>query len=132
MLRLQYSILQIYIMTYFKFSEFVNSKISDSLNLDNTPLSPYVLGNLASLWYTLDLIRKELGFPIIINSAYRCVKLNQVVGGVKNSLHLKGRAADIRTNYEKMQKLRDILQRYYNNGDLSEFKDYTTYFHVAL
>lgn len=121
-----------YIMTYFKFSEFVNSKTADSLNLDNTPLSPYVLGNLASLWYTLDLIREELGFPIIINSGYRCAKLNQAVGGVKNSLHLKGRAADIRTNYENMQKLRDILLRYYNNGDLSELKDYSTYFHVAL
>lgn len=121
-----------YIMTYFKFSEFVNSKTADSLNLDNTPLSSYVLGNLASLWYTLDLIREELGFPIIINSAYRCAKLNQAVGGVKNSLHLKGCAADIRTNYENMHKLRDILLRYYNNGDLSELKDYSTYFHIAL
>jgi uncharacterized protein YcbK (DUF882 family) len=38
------------------------------------------------------------GTAIIINSAYRCGKHNKAVGGVENSAHVKGLAADIRCN----------------------------------
>ena len=34
--------------------------------------------------------------PIIITSGYRCKKHNKAVGGVRNSQHLLGRAADIK------------------------------------
>ena len=34
--------------------------------------------------------------PIIINSGFRCDSVNRKVGGVKNSQHLFGQAADIR------------------------------------
>jgi hypothetical protein len=43
----------------------------------------------------LELLRAKLGKPIIINSAYRCPIHNKQVGGVKNSQHLQGKAADI-------------------------------------
>ena len=36
------------------------------------------------------------GGPIIINSGFRCEAVNRQVGGVKNSQHLIGQAADIR------------------------------------
>jgi hypothetical protein len=36
-----------------------------------------------------------MGKPIKISSGYRCEKLNKAVGGVYNSQHLKGQAADI-------------------------------------
>ncbi len=48
------------------------------------------------LMHTLDIIRKELDFPLIINSAYRCEYWNEKVGGSKNSGHLTGEAIDIR------------------------------------
>lgn len=41
--------------------------------------------------------RKEI--PILINSGYRCPALNKAVGGVPNSQHLTGQAADIRIPY---------------------------------
>ena len=41
-------------------------------------------------------LRDLIGQPIIINSGCRCMKHNLAVGGVKNSLHVKGKAADIR------------------------------------
>lgn len=44
----------------------------------------------------LDEIRAELGKPIFINSAIRCPEHNSAVGGVTNSQHLLGKAADIR------------------------------------
>lgn len=44
----------------------------------------------------LDKIRKEWGSPILISSWYRPPAVNQAVGGVSNSQHIYGRAADIR------------------------------------
>ncbi len=47
---------------------------------------------------TLDQIREMLGVPIIINSGIRCTTHNANVGGVANSQHLYGRAADLHAN----------------------------------
>lgn len=43
----------------------------------------------------LDPVREAYGRPIVVNSGYRCDKHNAAVGGVKNSQHLVGQAADI-------------------------------------
>jgi hypothetical protein len=43
----------------------------------------------------LEPLRVAMGKPIKISSGYRCEKLNKAVGGVYNSQHLKGQAADI-------------------------------------
>lgn len=44
----------------------------------------------------LEPLRERWGQPLLINSGYRSAKLNAHVGGVSNSYHLKGLAADIR------------------------------------
>ena len=38
----------------------------------------------------LDPLRELYGKPIIVNSGYRCIKLNKAIGGAKNSQHLVG------------------------------------------
>ena len=43
----------------------------------------------------LQKIRNHFGKPITINSAYRNAAYNRKVGGVSNSQHVKGTAADI-------------------------------------
>ena len=43
----------------------------------------------------LQALRNLIGKPIIINSATRCKAHNEAVGGVPNSQHVQGRAADI-------------------------------------
>ena len=43
----------------------------------------------------LDPAREKFGKPIIVNSGYRCPKHNTAVGGVANSQHTRGEAADI-------------------------------------
>lgn len=43
----------------------------------------------------LDDIRERIGQPITINSGYRCEPHNKGVGGVSNSQHCLGTAADI-------------------------------------
>tara|TARA_R110000803_G_scaffold136534_3_gene203427 strand:+ start:802 stop:1164 length:363 start_codon:yes stop_codon:yes gene_type:complete len=43
----------------------------------------------------LDIARDIAGFPFIINSGFRSIAHNKKVGGVKNSSHLMGWAADL-------------------------------------
>lgn len=58
----------------------------------------------------LEPARKIAG-PIIINSGFRNPKINKRVGGVSNSQHLDGCAADITTKYEsQFPKLVEFLK----------------------
>ncbi|MDY6148972.1 MAG: D-Ala-D-Ala carboxypeptidase family metallohydrolase [Porphyromonas sp.] len=43
----------------------------------------------------LDELRERLGRPVIVSSGYRCPVHNRNVGGVYNSQHVNGTAADI-------------------------------------
>lgn len=43
----------------------------------------------------LNDVREHFNSPVSINSAHRCHKHNESIGGSKNSYHLSGRAADI-------------------------------------
>lgn len=79
---------------YFSLSEFLNSATAKRLGIDNTP-SFEVVDNLNKLADYLDVIREKVGKPILISSGYRCPVLNKAVGGVANSQHIKGLAADL-------------------------------------
>lgn len=79
---------------YFRLSEFLNSATARRLRIDNTP-SFEVVDNLNKLADYLDVIREKVGKPILISSGFRCPVLNKVVGGVANSQHQKGLAADL-------------------------------------
>ena len=50
----------------------------------------------ASLMDGLDCIRTTVGKPVIVTSGYRSPSRNTAVGGVVGSLHVSGRAADIK------------------------------------
>lgn len=47
------------------------------------------------LMHVLDAIRSVIGQPIYVNSGYRCPVHNANVGGVPNSQHVDGTAADL-------------------------------------
>lgn len=56
----------------------------------------YPAGNTsAKLLTILEKIRAHYGKPVTIRSGQRCKKRNAQVGGVSNSMHTKGKAADI-------------------------------------
>lgn len=79
---------------YFSLAEFIHSATAKRLNIDNTPTFE-IVDNLNRLADYLDNIREKLGRPILISSGYRCPVLNKAVGGVANSQHQKGLAADL-------------------------------------
>lgn len=79
---------------YFSLAEFINSATAKRLNIDNTPTFE-IVDNLNRLADYLDGIREKLGKPIRISSGFRCPVLNKAVGGVANSQHQKGLAADL-------------------------------------
>lgn len=81
---------------HFKLSEFTRSATATARKIDNTP-SKEVISNLKALCQNvLEPLRAFAGQPIIIGSGYRSPALNKAVGGVKNSQHMTGEAADIR------------------------------------
>jgi zinc D-Ala-D-Ala carboxypeptidase len=79
----------------FTLEELTASETAMRNGLDNTP-GPVAYQNLVRLANFLEEVRKVLGKPIMINSAYRGPEVNKHVGGSKNSQHMVGCAADIR------------------------------------
>jgi len=81
--------------THFKLSEFSRSTTAEALKIDNT-IPEELIPNIKALCENiLEPLREHAGKPIIISSGYRCPKLNRTVGGVPNSKHQTGEAADI-------------------------------------
>lgn len=82
-------------MKYFTIKELCASNTAKAKGIDNTPTAE-AISNLEKLVdNVLDPLREWYGKPIYISSGYRCPKLNKAVGGVANSFHTKGFAADI-------------------------------------
>ena len=80
--------------------------------LQDTPTLE-VVQNLQRLCVlVLQPLRDTLGAPVYINSGYRSKRLNARVGGVPNSRHLLGRAADIHCdNLDYAKVIFDILKQ---------------------
>ena len=62
-------------------------------------------------------IRDAAGVPIRINSACRCAKHNNAIGGVDGSYHTKGMAADLSCEAGS-QKLQSAIKTLYDAGKL--------------
>ena len=86
---------------HFDLAELTRSATATRLGLMNVPPQTAV-GNLRNLCQkVLEPLRQHLGKPIIVTSGYRSKELNKAVGGVENSQHLVGEAADLRIESEK-------------------------------
>lgn len=85
-------------MKNFKLSEFFVSSTADKNGIKNEPSldeRATIERNINLLVdNVLDPIRDVVHTPIIITSGYRCPQVNKLVGGVNNSQHISGCAAD--------------------------------------
>lgn len=120
-------------MSYFNFREMCKT----SHDVDNYPRTMQQVQNMCVLVDFLEMIREEFGDPIVINSGFRSVVVNRAVRGAEHSLHMQGRAADIRPNYHPSNEYYDNLARLYailykHKDELSELIKHNTYIHVAI
>ena len=92
----------------------VHFRLVEFLNVKKYPDNKPTLQDVANMAYgcimLLEPARQVVG-PIIINSGFRNSRVNRMVGGVANSQHLIGQAADIRPqDPAKFQSLVDFLK----------------------
>ena len=94
-----------------------------------------VIQNLQHLCiHVLQPLRDAIGRPVYITSGYRSAKLNARVGGVPNSYHLRGLAADIHVDNEEHAKaIFDILKKNpYVHRVIIERKNGARWIHVQM
>lgn len=83
------------ITMHFTIEEMYASDTAKRLGIDNKPTTQKMINLVYLCAFVLEPLRVAIDKPIRISSGYRCEKLNKAVGGVYNSQHLKGQAADI-------------------------------------
>ena len=102
-------------VSYFSISELTASATALREGIDNRPskCAYHLLHVLVQ--QLLDPIREAWGEPIVVSSGYRCKELNTLIGGVKNSHHMLGCAADIiagnRADHRRLFKLIQQMQQ---------------------
>lgn len=97
-------------MKYFSINELSKSATAKRHGIDNTP-PPEVVANMKLLIEkVLDPLRSAWGAPIIVDSGYRCPRLNKIVKGAANSQHLLGQAADIHTVSDTVYSNRRLFE----------------------
>lgn len=117
---------------YFNIKEMTKSQTAELYHIDNTPTKE-VVENLKKVMYILDIVRVYIGKPILVNSGYRCKKLNEMVGGVQKSMHTKGLAADIRTGEKKdINTMYEFLKKNQKEFKIIELINYKTFIHVGV
>jgi len=87
---------------------------------DGAEMPDKVLENIKKLAKQLQVLRDEIGQSIHINSGYRSPQHNKKVGGVDNSFHLIGKAADITSKNYTPKKLYKVIQKLINEGKIDE------------
>ena len=86
---------QLMLSEHFSLDEMIYSSIARTMGIANRPGSSE-LANLRFLCReVLEPARRVLGEPIHVTSGYRCLALNRAVGGVAQSYHVQGLAADL-------------------------------------
>ena len=93
-----------------------------------------VLINVQKLANQLQMLRDKVGVSIKINSAYRCPKHNKAIGGVLNSQHILGKAADVVISGFKASKTFDLISELIDKGDMLQggLGSYNTFTHYDI
>lgn len=95
----------------FKMSELIYSDTALRHNINNMPDINSLDCMLDLIYNVLQPLREKLGRPVIVTSGYRNTQLNALVGGVANSQHTKGQAADIIVNGMGVAQLVEFIKK---------------------
>jgi len=80
---------------HFTLEELVASSTAKAKGIKNTPSTQEIVNLTALCVCVLEPLRQWWGKEVKIGSGFRCAKLNAAVGGVSNSQHMTGQAADL-------------------------------------
>ena len=124
-------------MKYFKMKEFSHSDTAVSLGIDNTIPKECEERVRHLVHCVLDPLREHWGLPIRVTSGYRCPELNDEVGGVEDSYHMDGCAADISAHDpERNVELMSLIRAMQLIGRIALTECYlgpkAKYIHIAL
>jgi uncharacterized protein YcbK (DUF882 family) len=102
------------------------AKISKNFNLeefkckDGSDIPNTALLNIVELARNLEVLRTAINKPITINSGYRSPKYNAKIGGVKDSQHLRGTAADIKVAGMTPKEVALVIEGLIESGKMKE------------
>ena len=130
---------------HFTLEEFERSGTAARLHIDNR-VPEALVPNIRHLCEeALEPLREHFGEPVFISSGYRSPELNKAVGGVQNSQHMRGEAADIcpvingrpdSTSPEARKKMREwaewIMDNLHFDQLLREHSGDSYWIHVSL
>lgn len=122
---------------YFTVEDLIRSTTATLQGVDNQPSE--------EIRKELEMTARKLNFIAIIvhikgatmkvTSGYRCPRLNELVGGVKTSLHMKGRAVDFMVSDDKVKhelfkslKCEEVRKTL----GVCEVIEYTNFMHVGF
>lgn len=86
----------------FTLEEMIASDTAKARGIINVPNTQQLCNLCGLVNNVLQPLRSAMGRSIDISSGFRCKKLNIAVGGVSNSQHMTGEAADINIHGDKM------------------------------
>lgn len=105
-------------MKHFNLSEFFRSSTAAKNGIKNEPgidERATIVRNINLLVdNVLDPVRDMVNAPIIITSGYRCPQVNRLVGGVDNSQHMSGCAADFHVKGFTPSMMYDVFLYIFN------------------
>ena len=84
-----------YLSRNFTLEELCASATAKAKGIRNNPGQTDIVNLCALVHQILQPLRNAMNEPIKIGSGYRSLALNRAVGGVSNSQHMKGEAADL-------------------------------------
>ena len=133
------------ITPHFTLEEFERSGTAVRLHIDNRVPAELVPNIRHLCEEVLEPLREHFNEPIFISSGYRCEELNKAVGGVRNSQHMRGEAADIcpiingrpdSTSPEARKKMREwaewIMDNLHFDQLLREHSGNSYWLHLSL
>ena len=122
---------------YFTVDDLIKSHTARLRQIDNQPSDEIrkELEMTACKMNVISLYTQMLGATISITSGYRCEELNKVVGGVKTSLHIQGRAVDfvVSDNKIKHELYVSLLSpEAHERLRICELIEHKTYIHIGF
>ena len=98
-----------------------NFTLEEFMSKDGSEMPKEIRKNILKLMPELQVLRDDIGKPVIINSGYRSPEHNKnIPNAAKDSQHTHGRGADIRVDGMSPKELYDRIEHLINTGQMEQ------------